>query len=86
MAKADLRRRILPSSLTGLAGLACAACCAVPLLLTAGVIGGTGWAAAGQWMPGIALALAFAAGGAWWWASRRRHITGCSGGNGSCTT
>jgi mercuric ion transport protein len=77
--KPDLRR-ILPSGLTGLAGLACAACCLVPLLLAAGVLGGGGWALAGRWMPGIALALAFAAGGAWWWVSRRRHSAACGGG------
>lgn len=66
------RRRILPASLTSLTGLACIACCTVPLLLAAGVVGGAGWAAAGQLMPGIAVALAAVTGGAWWWATRRR--------------
>ncbi len=73
-------RRLLPSGMTGLTGLACAACCAIPLLLAAGVLSGAGWAAAGAWMPGIAVVLAALAGAAWWWARRRRHHTGCGGG------
>jgi mercuric ion transport protein len=76
---ADRARRMLPASLTGLAGLAYAACCAIPLLLTAGVLSGAGWAAAGSWLPGIALALAALAGVSWWWARRRRHRHGCAG-------
>jgi mercuric ion transport protein len=79
----DRARRVLPSGLTGLAGVACAACCAIPLLLAAGVLSGAGWAAAGAWMPGIAVALAALAGGAWWWTARRRHRGGCAGGT-SC--
>jgi mercuric ion transport protein len=77
---ADRARRVLPSGLASLAGLACAACCAIPLLLAAGVISGAGWAAAGAWMPGIAVALAALASGAWWWVRRRRHHSGCAGG------
>ncbi|MEU1605756.1 hypothetical protein [Micromonospora matsumotoense] len=80
---ADHARRVLPSGLTGLAAVACAACCAIPLLLAAGVLSGAGWAAAGAWMPGIAIALAALAGGAWWWTARRRHHGGCAGGT-SC--
>jgi hypothetical protein len=80
----DRLRRVLPSSLTGLAGLACAACCAIPVLLAAGVLSGAGWAAAGAWLPGVAVALTALAGGAWWWALRRRHRSGCTGGSG-CT-
>jgi hypothetical protein len=84
---ADRARRVLPSGLTGLAGLACAVCCAIPLLLAAGVLSGAGWAAAGAWMPGIAVGLAGLAGAAWWWASRRRHRGGCAGGTGcACST
>jgi mercuric ion transport protein len=77
---ADRARRILPAGLSSLAGLACAACCAIPLLVAAGVLSGVGWAAVGVWLPGIAVALAALAGGAWWWARRRRHHTGCAGG------
>lgn len=80
-------RRLLPSSLGGLTGLACALCCAIPLLLAAGVLGGTGWAFVGQIMPGIALALAAATALVWWWAKRRpAHASGCSGGDCSCAT
>jgi len=78
----DRARRALPSGLTGLAGLACAACCAIPVLLAAGLLSGAGWAVAGAWMPGVAVALAALAGGAWWWAARRRHRNGCAGGTG----
>jgi hypothetical protein len=49
---ADRVRRLLPSGLTGLTAIACAACCVVPLLLGAGVLSGAGWAATGSWMPG----------------------------------
>ena len=74
---------MLPSGLTSLAGLACAACCAIPLLLAAGVLSGAGWAAAGAWMPGIAVLLAaIARGGVWWWTRRRQGR--CAGGAG-CT-
>ncbi len=83
MPKPDLRR-IMPGGLTGLAGIACAACCVIPLLLAAGVLGGASWAAAGRFMPGVAVALAALAGGAWWWASRRRHASNCSGTACSC--
>jgi mercuric ion transport protein len=83
---ADRVRGLLPSSLAGLAGVACAACCALPLLLGAGVLSGAGWAAAGDWMPGIAVLLAALAGTAWWWTSRRRHRAGCAGGNCACGT
>ncbi|MFI6162970.1 hypothetical protein ACIA59_23845 [Micromonospora haikouensis] len=80
-------RRGLPFGLTGLAGLGCAACCAIPLLLAAGVLSGAGWAAAGGWMPGIAIALAALAAAAWWWSSRRPHHGGCTGGSGyRCST
>jgi hypothetical protein len=50
-------RRLVSAGLTGLAGTACLACCAIPLLLAVGVLSGAGWAIAGQWMPGIALSL-----------------------------
>jgi mercuric ion transport protein len=72
-------RKFLPTSLAGLAGVACAACCVLPFLLAAGVISGAGWAAAGHWMPGVAVTLTALAGVTWWWAARRRHRAGCSG-------
>lgn len=78
------RRRVLPSGLTGLAGVACAACCLLPLLLAAGLIGGAGWAAVTRMMPGVAVGLAVAACAAWWWAARRRHQAGCAGRDCAC--
>ena len=56
-----------------LTAIACALCCAIPFLLAAGLIGGTGWALFGQILPGIAVALAALTGLAWWWARRRMH-------------
>jgi hypothetical protein len=82
-ALADRVRRLLPSGLTGLAAIGCAACCAIPALLAAGALSGAGWAVAGDWMPGVPIVLAVAAGGAWWWRSRRQH-TGCAGGDCAC--
>ncbi|KAB1100206.1 hypothetical protein AB0N38_33325 [Micromonospora aurantiaca] len=81
---ANRLRRLLPSGMTGLAGAACAACCVLPPLLAAGILGGAGWAAANRFLPGVALALAVLAGLSWWWASKRRHTTGCAGRNCSC--
>ncbi|MEU7824714.1 hypothetical protein [Catellatospora sp. NPDC049133] len=46
-------RTLLPGGLGGLTGLACALCCAIRLLLAAGVLGGAGWAALGQIMPRV---------------------------------
>ncbi len=80
-------RRLLPASLGGLTGLACALCCAIPLLLAAGILGGAGWAWLGQILPGVAVALGAATALAWWWAQHRRgHAVGCSGGDCSCAT
>ncbi|MCI4061318.1 hypothetical protein MRQ36_01510 [Micromonospora sp. R77] len=81
-APTDRVRRLLPSGLTGLAG---AAYCVLPVLLTAGVLGGAGWAAVTRFVPGVAVALAVLAGLAWWWAGSRRHCRGCAGGTCSCT-
>jgi mercuric ion transport protein len=83
----QLLRRVLPSGLTGLAGTACAACCVIPVLLAAGILGGAGWAAVTRFLPAVAVASAAAAGLAWWWANlRRRHQAGCAGGDCSCGT
>ncbi|MFR9779497.1 hypothetical protein ACL02O_25995 [Micromonospora sp. MS34] len=70
--------------MTGLAGAACAACCALPALLAAGILGGASWAAVNRFLPGVAVALAVLAGLSWWWASKHRHATGCAGSNCSC--
>lgn len=83
--RASAGRRLLPSGLASLAGLACIGCCAIPLLLTAGVLGGSAWAGLGRVMPGIAVALAALAGLAWWRATHRRgHTSGCGGAACSC--
>lgn len=65
-------RQLLPPGLTGLAGAAYVACCAIPLLLATGLLTGAGWAIAGRWMPAIATVLTAVAVAAWWSASRRR--------------
>lgn len=55
----------------GLAVLACAACCAVPLLIAAGVLTGAGAAILEQTLLAVAAGLvAFALG--MWWLHRRR--------------
>jgi hypothetical protein len=83
----DRLRAALPAGMTGLTGLACAACCVLPLLLAAGVLGGAGWAALGQVLPGVTVVLAAITGLAWWQASRRRgHASGCAAGACSCAS
>lgn len=77
MPTTERSRTQLPKSLVGLAGLACAACCILPLLLAAGVLGGAGWATAVDALPIAAMALAVAAGLLWWWNSKRKSHT-CS--------
>ncbi|HCT78553.1 MAG TPA: hypothetical protein DGG94_13955 [Micromonosporaceae bacterium] len=78
-------RRLLPGSLGGLTGVACALCCAIPLLLAAGILGGAGWAFLGQVLPGAAVALAGLTALVWWWATRRpAHAAGCSGDSCTC--
>ncbi|MFF7265093.1 hypothetical protein ACFZCL_33100 [Streptomyces sp. NPDC008159] len=82
---ADLRPQRVPKALGGLAVLACVACCALPILITAGVIGaGTG--AVVGWLPALAIVLAVLAGGTWWWG-QRRHACSCAqkaAGGGGC--
>ncbi|WP_371476481.1 hypothetical protein [Kitasatospora sp. NBC_00315] len=58
-----------------LAGLACAACCLLPALIAAGVVGTGAGAVVGR-LPAIAAALAVLA-GATWWLGRRRTERGC---------
>jgi mercuric ion transport protein len=78
--------KILPRSLTGLAGLAYALCCVIPFLIAAGLVGGTTSVGLARSMPAIAVTLAVLAAGAWWWTARRRsHASGCAGGNCSCS-
>jgi mercuric ion transport protein len=80
-------RRLLPTGLGSLATLACLLCCAIPFLITAGVLGGAGWAAFGQVLPGIAVAFAALTALAWWWTRRRpTHAASCPGSDCSCPT
>ena len=72
-----------------LAGLACAACCLVPLRLAAGVLGRAGWAALDHALPIAAVTLAASAGMMRWWAPRRKsHACGagcsCTGTGAGC--
>ena len=76
-------QRVLPSGLGGLAGLACALCCVVPVLIGAGALGGAGWVAFGRVLPGIAVALVGVAGLNWWALRRRRHV--CAGPGCDCS-
>jgi DNA-binding transcriptional MerR regulator len=64
-------------ALAVIAGFACLACCLIPVLLTAGVIGGTAWITLGQWMPTTVLVLAAAGAGMFWVTARRRRPRGC---------
>ncbi|MGW0916959.1 hypothetical protein ACWD1Z_35410 [Streptomyces sp. NPDC002784] len=68
---ADPRSHRAPKTLGGLAALACVACCALPILITAGVVGAGAGAMVG-WPPALAVVLALLAAGAWWWGQRRR--------------
>lgn len=82
---ADPRPHRAPKALGGLAALACVACCALPVLITAGVVGAGAGAVVG-WLPTVALVLSVLAAGAWW-LGRGRDSCSCSsakgaGGNG----
>ncbi|MEU3518307.1 hypothetical protein ABZ770_24000 [Streptomyces sp. NPDC006654] len=67
----DPRPHRTPKALGGLAALACVACCALPVLITAGVVG-TGAGVVVSWLPAIAVILAVLAAGTWWLGQRRR--------------
>jgi hypothetical protein len=74
-------RRWVPIGLAGLAGTACLATCAIPLLLTTGVLSGAGWAIAGQRMPGIAVSLTALAALASWRTTRHHTRPTASAGS-----
>ncbi|MFB6517366.1 hypothetical protein [Streptomyces sp. NPDC056401] len=67
---ADPRPHRTPKALGGLAALACVACCALPVLITAGVVGAGAGAVVG-WLPATAMVLAVLAAGTWWYGQRR---------------
>jgi mercuric ion transport protein len=66
-----------PRLLAGMAGLACLACCLLPALIAAGVVGGSAGVLVG-WLPATAIALAVLAVGAWWLGLRRPTACSCS--------
>ena len=79
------------SRVTGaLAALACAACCALPLLITAGVLTGAGAALLEKTLLAVAAGLAVLALGMWWLHRRRTApssgapVRGCAGGGCGC--
>jgi len=76
--------------LAWLAGAACVACCALPALVAAGVLGG-GALAVAAWLPTVAVILALAAAGVFGWARwhRSRAVEnghGCTGSSCGCGT
>ncbi|MGD1217104.1 hypothetical protein AB9Q10_01590 [Streptomyces krungchingensis] len=73
---ADSRPHKASTALGGLAALACVACCALPVLITAGVVGAGAGAIVG-WLPAVAVVLAVLAAGTWWLGQRRRSCS-CS--------
>jgi hypothetical protein len=75
----------------GIAVLACAACCAIPLLITAGVLTGAGAAVLEQTLLAVAAGLGVLALGMWWLHRRRNAqraaaaaTCGCGGGGCGC--
>jgi mercuric ion transport protein len=75
----------------GLAALACAACCALPFLIAAGVLTGAGAALAQNVLLAVAGLLVAAAGLMWWLHHRRTArnaaaagASGCADGSCSC--
>jgi high-affinity Fe2+/Pb2+ permease len=74
----------------GLAALACAACCAIPFLIAAGLITGAGAAILEKTLIAVAVGLAVLALGMWWLHRRREAAkaqaagAGCAGGNCGC--
>ncbi|MBO3742669.1 hypothetical protein [Actinoplanes flavus] len=74
----------------GLAALACAACCALPVLIAAGVLTGAGAAILEKTLLVVATGLAVLALGMWW-LHRRRTVqraaasgAGCACGSSGC--
>ena len=69
----------------GLAALACAACCALPILIAAGVLTGAGAAILEKTLLAVAAGLAALALGMWWLHRRRAaHRAAASGAGCGC--
>lgn len=73
---ADRRPHLAPKTLGSLAALACVACCALPVLITAGAVGAGAGAVVG-WLPALAAVLGVLAAGTWW-LSRRPRSCSCA--------
>jgi len=67
----------------GLAALACAACCAIPVLIAAGVLTGAGAAILEKTLLAVAAGLAVAALGMWWPHRRRSARRAAAAGHGA---
>jgi hypothetical protein len=72
------------SGLAALAGIACIACCALPVLISGGVLSGAGAVFLADEMPVIAIALAIMAAVAFGMAARRKATGDKRGCGGSC--
>jgi hypothetical protein len=67
-----------------LAGLACAACCALPVLIAAGVLTGAGAALTRNVLLATSGVLVAAAGGMWWLHGRRSATKAATAGRSGC--
>jgi hypothetical protein len=70
----------------GLAALACAGCCAIPLLIAAGVLTGTGAVILKKTLLAVSAGLVVLALGMWWLHRRRnaQHAATAGGANCGC--
>jgi mercuric ion transport protein len=68
----------------GLAALACAACCAIPLLIAFGLITGAGAALLEKTLLAVAALLGVAALGMWWLHRRRQVAKAAAAGTSGC--
>lgn len=64
-----------PAGLAWIAGIACVACCAIPMLIAAGLLGGADWTSIAAGLPMFAVLIGTLAASAWWWAARPRTAT-----------
>jgi len=69
------------TGLGALAAVACVACCALPVLIAAGILSGGAAVFLADSMPAIAIGFALAAAAAFGWAAwrRSRRAAGCGG-------
>ncbi|MEV6596948.1 hypothetical protein AB0M36_08815 [Actinoplanes sp. NPDC051346] len=70
----------------GLAALACAACCALPLLIAAGLLTGAGATLVENVLLGVSGALVAAAATMWWLHRRRSARKAARAGAGGCAS